>query len=201
MEVAMPIYRLGSNELIHAPGVVAWAINGYHFKRDRAVLRRVIVDGWPGVPDHAAHQLLSGAAPHRVDGNTVVFTVDDPAPATPVAECPSPADQGFAYCGDPEDFRVHVVDQTGAAHALDPRLDLRNHSPTGFAWGYSGSGPAQLALAILCHALGSDERALGLYQAFKDAMILPLDRQRPWRLTTHDVLEWISKHPSTSTTD
>lgn len=196
----MPIYRLGSNELIHAPGVVAWAINGYHFKRDRAVLRRVIVDGWPGVPDHAAHQLLSGAAPHHVDGDTVIFTVDDPAPATPVAEPPSPADQGFAYCGDPEDFHVHVVDQTGAAHALDPRLDLRNHSPTGFAWGYGGSGPAQLALAILCHALDSDERALQLYQAFTDAMIRPLDRQRAWRLTTHDVLEWVSKHPSTSTT-
>lgn len=25
----------------------------------------------------------------------------------------------------------------------------RNHSPDGFAWGYGGSGPAQLALAIL----------------------------------------------------
>ena len=87
----MPIYRLGSNELVHAPGVVTWAINGYHFKRDRAVLRRVIVDGWPGVPDHAAHQLLSGAAPHHVDGDTVVFKVDDSAPATPVAERPSPS--------------------------------------------------------------------------------------------------------------
>ena len=26
------------------------------------------------------------------------------------------------------------------------RLNVRSHSPTGFAWGYSGSGPAQLAL-------------------------------------------------------
>lgn len=86
MEVVVPIYRLGSNELVHAPGVVAWAINGYHFKRDRAVLRRVIVDGWPGVPDHAAQQLLSGAAPYHVDGDTVVFTVDDPPLATPVAK-------------------------------------------------------------------------------------------------------------------
>ena len=24
-----------------------------------------------------------------------------------------------------------------------------NHSPTGFSWGYGGSGPSQLALAIL----------------------------------------------------
>ena len=27
-------------------------------------------------------------------------------------------------------------------------LAVRNHSPTGPAWGYDGSGPAQLALAI-----------------------------------------------------
>jgi len=32
---------------------------------------------------------------------------------------------------------------------LPPQLRLRNHSPTGFSWGYGGSGPAQLALAIL----------------------------------------------------
>ncbi|GAF79707.1 unnamed protein product, partial [marine sediment metagenome] len=32
---------------------------------------------------------------------------------------------------------------------LPPRLDLRNHSPMGFECGYLGSGPAQLALALL----------------------------------------------------
>jgi hypothetical protein len=32
---------------------------------------------------------------------------------------------------------------------LPLRCDLVNHSPTGFSWGYAGSGPAQLALAIL----------------------------------------------------
>jgi len=32
---------------------------------------------------------------------------------------------------------------------LNPRSDLMNHSPDGFNWGYGGSGPAQLALAIL----------------------------------------------------
>jgi hypothetical protein len=37
---------------------------------------------------------------------------------------------------------------------LTPRLDLWNHSPTGFEWGYGGSGPAQLALALLADHLG-----------------------------------------------
>lgn len=32
---------------------------------------------------------------------------------------------------------------------LDPRNDLMNHSPDGFEYGYGGSGPAQLALALL----------------------------------------------------
>ncbi len=45
------------------------------------------------------------------------------------------------------------------------RLDLYNHSPTGFEWGYWGSGPAQLALAMLADCLASDEQAL-LYQRY-----------------------------------
>jgi|GEM_PF-3488676 hypothetical protein len=41
-----------------------------------------------------------------------------------------------------------------------------NHSPDGFNWGYSGSGPAQLALAILMKYLPVDY-ALRYYQEFK----------------------------------
>ncbi len=37
----------------------------------------------------------------------------------------------------------------GSQIPLPPRFDVRNHSPSGFEWGYGGSGPAQLALAIL----------------------------------------------------
>ena len=32
------------------------------------------------------------------------------------------------------------------------------HSPTGFSWGYGGSGPADLARSLLIHALGDDAR-------------------------------------------
>ena len=51
--------------------------------------------------------------------------------------------------------------------ALDPRYDLRRHSPDGFNWSYSGSGPAQLALALLADALDDDEVADALHQEFK----------------------------------
>ncbi len=42
----MKTYRLLSNALIHAPGVVRWAINGYAFKKDREALKRAITDTW-----------------------------------------------------------------------------------------------------------------------------------------------------------
>ena len=69
---------------------------------------------------------------------------------------------------------------------LNPRLDLHNHSPTGMEWGYCGSGPAQLALAILDDHLSDDAQALNLYQRFKWAVIAELPRKR-WMLTSADI--------------
>ena len=70
--------------------------------------------------------------------------------------------------------------------ALDPRFDLRFHSPDGFEWSYSGSGPAQLALAILADHMADDQEALNLYQRFKWAVIAGLPR-RGWTLTSQDI--------------
>jgi hypothetical protein len=72
---------------------------------------------------------------------------------------------------------------------LKLRLDLASHSPTGFEWGYGGSGPAQLALAILADALGDDKAALALHQAFKFKVIGALRRDQAWRLELADVLK------------
>jgi len=63
---------------------------------------------------------------------------------------------------------------------------LRHHSPTGFEWGYCGSGPAQLALAMLADHLGNDEQALNLYQRFKWQVIVELPRKR-WTLTSREI--------------
>jgi hypothetical protein len=78
---------------------------------------------------------------------------------------------------------------------LPPRTDLRNHSPTGFEWGYGGSGPAQLALAILAdhfQRLGNDSGvadrlALRYYQTFKFRVIGNLRQEAGWKLTTADI--------------
>ena len=59
-----------------------------------------------------------------------------------------------------------VNEGTALSRPLPLRLDLWNHSPTGFEFGYGGSGPAQLALAILADCCG-DEVAVSFHQAFK----------------------------------
>ena len=54
------------------------------------------------------------------------------------------------------DGEAHVSIQDGESITeLSPSRsqDLYNHSPTGFNWGYGGSGPSQLALARLREAI------------------------------------------------
>jgi hypothetical protein len=75
---------------------------------------------------------------------------------------------------------------TANGRPLNPRLDLRKHSPTGFEWGYCGSGPAQLALAILADHLVNDEQALDFYQRFKWAVIAELPK-RGWTLSSDQI--------------
>ena len=52
-----------------------------------------------------------------------------------------------------------------------------NHSPNGFEFGYSGSGPAQLALAILLAAGASPEDAVTYHQTFKREVIAGLHKE------------------------
>lgn len=66
-------YTLQSAGFVYAPGVVAWAINGYHFKNNRKAMLRVIIDGWPGVKPEAAKALLSGAIAYRIENDSVCF--------------------------------------------------------------------------------------------------------------------------------
>ena len=60
---------------------------------------------------------------------------------------------------------------------LNLRLDLRTLSEAGFEWGYVGSGPYQLALAILAQELG-DHRALDNYRSFCENTIARLKQDR-----------------------
>jgi len=80
---------------------------------------------------------------------------------------------------------VTVLDGTDEK-PLDPRHDVRDHSPLGFEWGYYGSGPCQLGLAILCDCVEVEKAAMH-YQGFTRNIIANLNAQNGWELSEDDV--------------
>lgn len=64
-------------------------------------------------------------------------------------------------------FDTKQVFADGQELTPDESQKIRNHSPDGFSWGYAGSGPAQLALAILLYFTGDKDLSQRLYQKFK----------------------------------
>ncbi len=87
--------------------------------------------------------------------------------------------------------RVVVWEEDGKGRELSRRLDLRQHSHTGFEWGYLGSGPAQLALALCADVLGDNSRALQVYQAFKRRVVSALAGDS-WSLTEEQIRSTIN---------
>lgn len=60
----------------------------------------------------------------------------------------------------------------------------------GFDWGYAGSGPAQLALALLLDYTDDEDVALAAYMAFKTEVVSQLECADPdgcWRLTGREI--------------
>jgi hypothetical protein len=72
--------------------------------------------------------------------------------------------------------------------SLPLRLDLVDHSPSGFSWGYTGSGPAQLALALLADALGDDDLAVRLHQDFKFRVVACWPEGERWWITADQIM-------------
>lgn len=65
-----------------------------------------------------------------------------------------------------------------------------NHSPDGFAWGYLGSGPAQLALAILLEETDLPT-ALSLHQDFKEDFVARWAGDK-WEITSEEIQTWLA---------
>lgn len=72
-------YILASSPLIHTPGILRWAINGYHFKSDRKNILNVFTAGWPTIPAAAFKAILAKQLPVIVndDAGTVEFEWKD----------------------------------------------------------------------------------------------------------------------------
>ena len=70
---------------------------------------------------------------------------------------------------------------------LDPARSrrLKNHSKD-FGWGYRGTGPMQLALAILLEVQGDEKQALRCYEAFHEERVSRMVGRR-WTMETGKV--------------
>lgn len=85
-----------------------------------------------------------------------------------------------------------VVVEPDGRH-LDPGLDnpdLPSHSPDGFQCGYRGSGPAQLAAALLYDVTGDAETVQEHYQQFKTEVVATLGDE--WALSEPEIRAWLS---------
>lgn len=85
-------------------------------------------------------------------------------------------------------FESREVFINGSRLAERASQQVVNHSPDGFCWGYGGSGPAQLSLALLLYFFDR-EFALKYYQRFKWEVVAKL-AQSDFVLYEHDILKW-----------
>jgi hypothetical protein len=76
--------------------------------------------------------------------------------------------------------------------ATNVRHVWKNHSPTGFEWGYGGSGPADLALNILIKFGLDREKAARLHQDFKWKFIATMPKEGG--IIKHiDIEQWVKQ--------
>ena len=68
---------------------------------------------------------------------------------------------------------------------LDERYDIHQFTALGFEWTYLGNSPQQLALAMLAHHLGDDQKAFELSGSFMREIIANLDNE--WEMTSSDI--------------
>lgn len=98
-----------------------------------------------------------------------------------------------------------VVERVNAKGERSPLTHYAHHSPDGFEWGYGGSGPSDLALALLADALGPEpdtvriwkgaqvgRRAWHLHQPFRDAYVAGFGES--WRMTNIEIREWAAAY-------
>jgi hypothetical protein len=99
------------------------------------------------------------------------------------------------YEGKRADGFVRVLADGKLLHP-GPSQRIENHSPTGFEWGYAGSGPAQLALAILLDYFQFTQteepkrKAQMLHQDFKFAFVCQFPKAG-WTLTGDQIDGWL----------
>jgi hypothetical protein len=87
------------------------------------------------------------------------------------------------------DYRVYTQMPGKVARPFQQKII--KHSPDGFAWGYGGSGPADLALNILFE-LTDFSTAEKLYQEFKREKIARIPYSGG-KLTLEEIRDWLAE--------
>ncbi len=99
--------------------------------------------------------------------------------------------------------RGNVVAMVATEGSLNKLRHIVVHSPDGFEMGYGGSGPADLALSILCDHLGVEKRdeqsegflrAWRLHQPFKREHVAP--HQNGFDIDEEQIDKWIKLRES-----
>ena len=92
-------------------------------------------------------------------------------------------------CGAQPVYKKLLPDGESTELSPKPSQKLRNHSPDGFQFGYGGSGPAQLALALLLDATSDPGEAQEYYQSFKWDQVAHWGEE--WSTLRSDILKWV----------
>jgi hypothetical protein len=139
-------------------------------------------------------------------GATSVTIADNPDPL-PIVELVAFLDElaevsALAHFGRPHpepERRARVLQQkrrllevlraTDDPPRTRPLPHIPVHSPDGFAWGYRGSGPADLALAILHRELAETVPA-AVYLPFRDDVLARLPTTG-FELSATDIWDWV----------
>lgn len=80
---------------------------------------------------------------------------------------------------------------------LPLRLNLWNHSPDGFCWGYYGSGPTQLALSIMYEFAkrtsiqNPKDFADHTSYKFKEDFIAKIPMNANWHISGEEIADWL----------
>jgi hypothetical protein len=103
------------------------------------------------------------------------------------------------YLGEPGGA-VKVILPSGKSR---PLRHMVLHSPSEFAWGYDGSGPADLALSLLSDVLGARPSEKQIYhgrikayphhQAFKREFVAGWDIGSRFEIDSDTIASWLRK--------
>ena len=96
----------------------------------------------------------------------------------------------ISECGHQPVFKQFIPDGEPVELSPEPSQKLHNHSPS-FTWGYCGSGPAKLALALLLDATTNPDTALAYYQEFKWDKVAEWGDE--WSMLRSEILLWVEQ--------